>query len=159
MSCSTPQKDKDITLLEAYLDNYRIEQKKDSIFLGLENYNGETLKIIEKHNLRTETELKELKDVFTGENYKYFKKQLTKENSVWGIDFSNFNNVFSINDYPDTDELKITYLSKPIYTINEEYALIQKFHKTEEDISFISSVEVFKKEKGDWKKISKISHY
>ncbi|WP_146191806.1 hypothetical protein [Algibacter marinivivus] len=160
VSCSSSEKkSEDISLLKVYIENYKDKQKKDSVFLGLDNTNSEVFKIIRKYNSKSEVIPDELKNVFTKKNYDYLKKQMTKENSVWELDFTNLDNVFSVKNYPHKNNLEVIYLSKPIYTVDGEYGLIQKLQKTDENVYFISSVEVYKRYDEIWKKISDISRY
>lgn len=155
-SCAS-RRYKDVSLLNTHINKYNL--KKDSIFLGLDNSNSEVFKIIRKFNSKSEVIPDELKSVFTKKNYAYFEKQATRENSIWKLDFSILDNVYSIENYPHKNNLEVIYLSKPIYTADGKYALIQRFQKTDEGGYFISFVEVYKKHYKAWKKVSDVSRY
>ena len=156
VSCAS-RKHKDISLLKTHVNRYNL--KKDSIFLGLDNSNSKVFKIIKKFNSKPEIIPDELKSVFTKKNYAYFEKQATKENSVWALDFTNLDNVYSAKNYPHKNDLEVIYLSKPIFTTDGKYGLIQRFYKTVDGGYFISSVEVYKKYDKSWKKISDVMRY
>lgn len=156
VSCVS-RKQKDISLLRTHINKYNL--KKDSIFLGLDNSNSEVFKIIKKYNSKSEVTPDELKSVFTKKNYAYFEKQATKENSVSKLDFSILDNVFTVKNHPHKNDLEVIYLSKPIYTTDGKYGLIQRFQKTDNEGYFISFVEVFEYKEGSWVYITKISRY
>lgn len=149
---------KDIALLKVFFENYKNEHKKDSVFIGLNNYNGDIFKTYQRY-LKSKKNNQEfdfpLNEIFLKQEYKNFKNQAVDSINTWDIDLNIFEGVFSKENYPDKDNF--LYVSKPIYTIDEKYALIY-CRNSIEDVYFTSSIEVYAKEENTWVKISKISH-
>ncbi len=149
----------DIALLEIYFNDLKFENKKDSIFFGLNNYNVEIIKTYERY-LRTKKDLQEfdfpINEIFLKSEYDNFKNQVVDSSSTWNIDLNVFENVYPKTTYPHKNNF--TYVSKPIYTIDEKYALIYGYIKGNEDVYFINSIYVYTKNDKSWIRISKIKH-
>lgn len=157
-SCIGGKNMTDVSLLKVYFSDYRKENKKDSIFLGLDYSN---LKVFKTYERYMKSENKEFKfpenQIFLEKEYNNFKNQVV-ESGNWNLDLDNFKNVYLREDYPNKNDF--LYVSKPIYTIDKKYSLIYRYIKgLEGEAYFINSIEVYKKLDNSWIKISKISHF
>lgn len=157
-SCIEEKDITDVSLLKVYFNDYKRENKKDSIFLGLNNSNLMIFKTYERY---MKSENKEFKfpenQIFLEKEYNNFKNQIV-ENGNWNLDLNNFENVYLKKDYPNKNIF--LYVSRPVYTIDKKYSLIYRYTKgTEEQEYFINSIEVYKKLDNSWVKTSKISHF
>ena len=152
---------KDVTLLKVFFENYKKAHRKDSIFFKLNNYNGEIFKCYKSH-----LKLKKqpyglgfpLNKIFLKKEYDNFYKQIVDSISSWNIDLIHFKDVYLQKKYLERENLMFLYVSKPVYTIDEKYALI--YYRNEvEGVYFISSIEVYENKNNSWEKVSKISPY
>jgi hypothetical protein len=157
-SCFSQKKDRDISVLKVFFDNYRIENKTDSIFLGLDNSNIEIFKTYERY-LNSKKEIQEfdfpINEIFLESERDNYRNQ-TIDKNIWDIDFKFFGNIYLKTDYLNKDEF--LYLAKPIYTSNGKYALIYNRNGIK-GTYFISSIEVYAKKKKSWRRIYKIKHF
>ncbi|WP_299890281.1 hypothetical protein [uncultured Lacinutrix sp.] len=147
-----------IDLLKTYINNYKINNNSDSIFLANDNSNIEIYKTYKRYlNSNNESINETIIRVFNKRELDNFKTQ-SVDSSFWDIDISEFDNVFQENEASSMEDL--LFVTKPIYTIDNAYALLYSYKKIgKKEMFFIPRIEVYQNKEKGWVKIEEIKHF
>jgi hypothetical protein len=141
----------DLQILQSYIHNLNSNNKEHLLYLDKNNSNELVLDRYEKYIKSRDVEADSIiQIIFSEDEYDNYKNQTIKKGE-WDIDFNKFEGV--IVDSGEMKNRNHRCVSKPIYTKDKKYALIYSLLKGRNDVYFMPSIEVFFKEKDDWRKI------
>lgn len=152
-SCSSNKNDDDV-LLKLYVNDYIRDTGIDSVFLDKNNANKIVWNRYTKYDKNEKGNASILDSVFSEFDSENIKSQ-TSETGIWNLDQIKKGKFLFLNEDKNVD---IIHISKPIYSIDKDYALIYNYLIGNNGVHFIPSIDVYKKmEEFKWKKIHSIS--
>lgn len=147
----------DISIVNAFIHDLMINSRDSIFYMTKENSNKLILKRFntyhKKHDIKSDSLIN---IVFSKDEYENIQQQSLNSN-YWSDDIINIENVLFISDEKKSNVI-FNHVSKPIYTRDNEYALIYNLSIGKKGVYFMPFIYVYKKYGDSWKKVHKIPY-
>lgn len=141
----------DNDLLDVFLLKIKSKSKDNILYLEKNNSNELVLDRFDKYLKYNDIVSDSIVDiVFSRSEYENYKKQ-TKVNSNWNIELQNIKDI-NIEWNNDKTE-QFMHISKPIFSIKRNYALVYFLSKGKKGIYFMPKIQVYHKKIDSWEKV------